>query len=175
MINFYQLDNKVTINGLNIYLPKDPFGVYKRLFKIFIKNRQRVNYCTFNNQDKFVNIFKHLDWIDYEYKKPDVSFSFLIWVHQSIPVKFWLYNNFITANLGEIKESAQKFNDFEIWIDTPKVKNKVKLAKVEENLIRLLKNKQLCLPDYDIICSQIYEWGNKTKYKYGIINDVLIH
>lgn len=176
MFNFKSLNRVIEFGGSKYYIPDDPFGIYLRLLKIFVKSRRTYTKTTrplivYERLVQPINLFKQLPR---DYQKANDSFSFLIWIQQSLPEKFWLYNNFITANIEQLEQSAKDFDEKQVWIDMPGIKNKIKLCFLTDNIVEGLNSGRFVIPTYEEIRKQIYSWGKKTQYKYGEVKEVLI-
>jgi hypothetical protein len=158
------------INSHMVLSPPDPYGVFIKLAEI-----HRDEHFTFIEPLSEPRSVFHLadDW-DEDRPKWKNTLGFTKWWYQEIPKQFWLYTNYINVNRDRLKESVQAQDSANIWIDTPGVKHKIKLAPISSHLREVMKRRELVLPDYASIATEVTGWGESAIHNYGRIKQQLV-
>jgi hypothetical protein len=178
-MNINKLTTKYVSFGVNYYTPDDPFFIYQRLLTLYLTTK--TNMTEINSNYPFgikdaISLQKPLKLIDTTHRNIEkhelIPFQFLVFIYQNIPTEFWKFNINIDGTIGSIREAMKNHDGTTFWVDMPGKKNKVKPVIMTPNVYDEIKNGTLNFPDYDTICSQVYNWGNKTKYAFGMISSL---
>lgn len=145
------------------FSPEDPFSIFKRMKKIFVYN----NVGPYDEENYLPVVMSE-------------DMYFFKWIYQEIPVGFWKFNSYISANIDRIRTMAKSCPRNTIWInmDSDLVKqssrknketNRNKLKCVEyHTVLNGIKDGVFYLPDYNEIADEVNKWG--YKYEYGKIS-----
>lgn len=151
-----------------VFIPKDPYGIYRKLAQIAFNGPVTAVEIIPGGMD----LLKQLLADSYRYDNKSVhnySFWFLRFIRQNLPKQFWFYSPLIIRHQKEILQAAERSREedtYEIWVDTPGMKRKVKRTAICSNVLEALSEGRLVLPDYDTIVEAVKdEWG--SKYQWG--------
>ena len=177
-MNTHRLTNCISFaNNCRLYTPEDPFRIYERLARIFMKIdflSNEINDIYKRDPFPYTDLLNFYDYTDYNFKNISRPIRFLKWIHQEIPTQFWKFNVFIDINTEHLKDSVLCSKPSEIWVDMPKLNNKTKAVSITSNVIKDLKSKNMYLPGYDHICKTVSSWRSDYKYNFGTVKEPLV-
>lgn len=157
-----------------LFLPKDPFGVYKKIASIVFN--EEIYFSDFVDNERNKNLFIRMreNWFYFDTKQNHqavTNFWFLTFIRQKLPKQFWLYGPLIEENREKIRyaaEDSSKEDMYEVWLDMPDKKRKIKRCPLNQTTLNALYEKRLVVPDYEQIVSEVKkEWG--SQYQWGLV------
>lgn len=158
-------------SGLALYTPPDPYRIYERLGKLFLKANDINNKVISNKLIPKREIYDMGNWSQlYEYSQKTDALRFIKWIYQEIPSRFWKFNVHIALNRERLQQSAKDSAKNELWIDFKGMKNKTKSAIIDRSLLSNLRSGVTYLPTYEQIAGEVSGWGD-YKYQYGNIEE----
>lgn len=176
-MNLHRLNRHLIFSGeSHIFTPADPFQIYKRLARIFIKAHHYSNDVIFEDQTSlpYQKLFDFdVNWNFDHTDRKSLPLRFLKWVYQEIPTQFWKFNVFIDVNRQRLREAAVASDPQIIWIDMHQIKNKTKAVTLTENVLRDLRSSVTYLPNYNHICRSVSSWRSDYKYNFGSVGEPL--
>ena len=171
-MNIYKLTRRLEFtNDIVFYTPEDPYRIYERLARIYLRANDKENIIESNTCVSPYPVFDND-----KYLRDDMFFNalkplhFLKWVLQAIPESFWKFNVYIDSNIEQLKKSAKEDKKDEIWVNIRGVPKKLKSVKFSLNVMADLKNKKTYLSSYEEIVKEVSRWGD-YKYNYGNIKE----
>ena len=177
-MNTKKLVKKITFNRrITFYTPEDPFLIYFRLAKLFIRARTGVTKKV--TMYKTVLPFKIFEKYENSYNLtgygPYAPLHFVKWVLQEIPTPFWKFNVLVSLNRQELINSARESSQEEIWVDTVGIENKIKSVRITGGVMEGLQRGFLRLPSYVEIVGVVKTWQENYQYKWGNVGEQYVN